>query len=191
MNHFKTLALALATGLAAPAALAADFSFDGDIRYHNDLVEVVFSLNAAASVRLWTDSWQSGLNFDPQLTLWRGGVLQAANDDDDSIAPGQGYYDAGLQLALAAGSYRLVLSAAGNDALGTTLAEGFSLGGEAPIALADWTQPSSDINLGDQKGGAWRLQLSGVDQAAPVPEPGVPALLAAGLLVLGWLARRR
>lgn len=185
------LALALAGALAAPAAQAADLAFDGQMAFHNSLVQIDFTLDASASVQLWTDSWQSGLNFDPQLTLWQGGQLLAANDDAEPLRPEQGYYDAGLSLSLAAGRYRLVLHAAGNDAQGSTLADGFSLAGEAPTALADWTQPSSDLNAGDQKGSFWRLHLDHVAQAAVVPEPGSYALMLAGLLALAGTARHR
>lgn len=185
------LALALAGALAAPAAQAADLVFDGQLAFHNSLVQIDFTLDATASVQLWTDSWQSGLNFDPQLTLWQAGQLLAANDDADPLGAGQGYYDAALALTLDAGSYRVVLHAAGNDAVGSTLAAGFSLAGEAPLPLADWTQPSSDLNAGDQKGSFWQLHLDNVTQAAAVPEPASVALMLAGLLAVATAARRR
>lgn len=186
----QLIAIAL---LAATTAQAADFSLSGQAAHHNDKIVIDFSVNAGSTVSLWTDSWQSGLNFDPQLFLASGGTILQADDDGGSfVNAGAGYYDAGLQFtAAAAGSYRLVLNAASNNALGTTLGGGFSYDGDAPIALADWNQPSYDLNANDQKGGFWRLHLSGVEQAAVVPEPDRYAMLAAGLLSIALVVRRR
>ena len=185
----------LATALAAGAAgaQAADFSFNGHISQHNDVVQIDFSVDTPTTVKLWTDSWQGGLNVDPLLTLFNANgslVAGGSNDDNDSIGTGQGYYDAGLSLLLA-GSYRLTLTAASNEAVGPLLANGFSYSADAPIALADWTQPSSDINKGDQKGGFWQLHLDGVTMAAAVPEPASYAMLLVGLLAVGFMAGRR
>lgn len=186
----RAVALAALFTLGA-SAHAAEFDFSGQIAHHKDRVTVDFTVDDVISpVAIWTDSWQSGLNFDPQLSLWRDGVLLAANDDRDNVGAGQGYYDAAITRNLLAGSYRLVLSASGNDALGNTLAAGFTYDGDAAIALADWTQPGSDINAGDQKGGAWSVHLMGVTQAAAVPEPTTYALMFAGLAAVLWLARR-
>ena len=116
--------------------------------------------------------------------------MQSDNDGGSLVNPAAGYYDAGLQFtAAAAASYRLVLNASSNDALGSTLGDGFLYDGQAPIPLADWNQPGYDINANDQKGGFWRLTLSGVELAATVPEPATWALLLPALLALG-LARR-
>jgi len=185
--------LAAALAASAAGAQAADFIFNGQISQHNDVVQIDFSVAAPTTVKLWTDSWQGGLNVDPLLTLFNANgslVVGGSNDDNDSIGSGQGYYDAGLSLLLA-GSYRLTLTAASNEAVGPLLANGFSYSADAPIALADWTQPSSDINKGDQKGGFWQLHLDGVTMAAAVPEPASYAMLLVGLLAVGFMAGRR
>lgn len=185
--------LALALAALSFAAQAADVSFSGQAVNHNDTIVIDFQVAAGSTVSLWTDSWQSGLNFDPQLFLASGGVIVQADDDGGSLVnAGAGYYDAGLQFtATTAGSYRLVLNAASNNAQGATLAQGFAYDGDTPIRLADWNQPSYDINANDQKGGFWRLNLSGVQQAAVVPEPGRVGLMLAGLLSMALSLRQR
>jgi hypothetical protein len=197
MNRLATIgALWATTLLCSLPAQAADFTFSGDIKFHNDVVQIEFTLAApTAGVSIWTDSWLSGLNFDPTAALWRqqGGdfSLVQAVDDDDSIAPGQGYYDAGFHFAsLAAGEYRVTLAAAINAPLGTLLSQGFAYDGEAPIPVAQWNQPSYDPNNNDQKGTFWRLHLSPVDSASPVPEPASAWLMLAGAGAL-MLARGR
>lgn len=192
------LTLAVTSAALSTCAHAANFEFSGQLVYNNDRVQVDFILATPADVRLWTDSWQSGLNFDPQIALFGGsGQLLAQNNDDDSVATGQGYFDAGLALTLAtggplaAGHYRLTLTASANDPVGPALANGFTLDGQPPVLISAWNQPGYDINTNDQKGGLWRLHLAGVDQAAVVPEPASVALMLAGLLAVGWRARRR
>jgi hypothetical protein len=181
--------LTLALSATVPAA-AADFSLSGEISFHNDVVQVDFSLAApATNVRIWTDSWLNGLNFDPAAALWRasGGDFTrlAEVDDDDTIGPGQGFYDTGFLLpTLAAGNYRVTVVAAFNAANGNLLSQGFSYGSQTPILLTQWNQPSYDPNANDQKGGFWRLNLSGVTQATVVPEPAAWQLLGLGLAAL-------
>ena len=198
MSHFS-LPLAAATlwaALAVTPAQAADFNFSGDLLAHNQVLQFDFSLAApGADVRIWTDAWLSGLNFDPTAALWSlqdsQFSLLAEVDDNDTVAAGQGYYDTGFAWpALAAGAYRLTLSAAGNAALGKLLSDGFVYDAEAPIAIGQWTQPSYDPNANDQKGRFWRLQFSGVDQVSAVPEPAAALLLALGGLAL-WASRSR
>lgn len=187
--RLAALLLAAATSLGAQAA---DYSFSGQLRYNTDVVHIDFSLDSAAQVQLWTDSWQDGLNFDPLLALFDGGhaLLQLIDDGGDSL--GGGYFDAGLGLPqLAAGHYRLTLGASPNNPLGQHLSDGFEFDGQTPIAIADWNQPGYDINKNDQKGSFWQLRLNGVNQAAVVPEPGSLALMLAGLLGLGLLGRRQ
>ncbi|KQW42768.1 MULTISPECIES: DVUA0089 family protein [unclassified Roseateles] len=187
-NTLTLLAAALSVG-----AQAADLSFSGQAVNHNDKIVIDFQVAAGSTVNLWTDSWQSGLNFDPQLFLTSGGNIVLEDDDGGSaINAGAGYYDAGLQFTAAgAGSYRLVLNAASNTSLGASLGDGFAYDADAPIALVDWNQPSYDVNANDQKGGFWRLNLSGVEQAALVPEPGRIGLMLAGLLSMTLVLRQR
>ncbi|MBI3347652.1 MAG: PEP-CTERM sorting domain-containing protein [Burkholderiales bacterium] len=187
-KHLLTLALAT----LSLATHAADLTFSGQAANHNDKIVIDFQVAAGAEVSLWTDSWQSGLNFDPQLYLANGGSIVSADNDSGSLVhAGAGYFDAGLQFTAAtAGSYRLVLNASSNDAKGATLAQGFAYDGDTPIRLADWNQPGYDINANDQKGGFWRLNLSGVQQAAVVPEPASLVLMLAGLLGMALVVRK-
>jgi len=180
-------------------ALADDFSFSGQIAFHNDLVQIAFSLiEPSNNVRIWTDSWTSGLNFDPAAALWqRIGAdssysLLSQVDDDDTIDPGQGFYDTGFMLSsLSAGQYRVTLVAAFNAASGMQLSQGFAWDAEAPILLEQWNQPSYDPNANDQKRGFWRVNLSQVSQASVVPEPGAWLLMALGLAAVAPLVARR
>ena len=83
---------AAALPLFALQAKAADFSFSGHLTYNTDVVQVAFTLDLDAShVRLWTDSWQSGLNFDPTLTLWaKQGTGYSLVGDNAVIKRGEG-----------------------------------------------------------------------------------------------------
>lgn len=190
--HALNLALAvplLAAGLVGNAA--ASTTLTGELRFHNSLVHIDFDVASAGNVSMWTDSWQSGLNVDPMLSLFGAQGQLLDWNDDDAAASAERAYDAGLSLWLAAGHYRLTLSASFNGPQGGTLAEGFAYDGETPIPVPDWNQPSYDLNSNNQKGMAWRVNFDGVQQAAVVPEPQRAALLISGLLALGLLLQRQ
>lgn len=193
MKHRHAALVAAVLTSMAIAAPAADFTFSGNIQFQKDVVRVLFTLSQdATDVRVWTDSFLEGTNFDPITAVWSAstGELIGENDDDSGIAAGQTYYDSGLVFAtLAAGSYVLTVAAYPNFARGSLLGNGFGLDDEAPISIADWCQPASD-NCSNHKGTFWRANLSGVDAAA-VPEPSGIAMLAAGLALVGACARRR
>ncbi len=179
------LALAAVLASAGPAN-AALFHFEGSIDNHNDVVFINFSIDTdATNVRIWTDSFQSGDNFDPITALWKAnGDLISQNDDNDSIEPGQTYWDSGIELAsLAAGSYIFSVAAYDNFANGSTLAQGFRFDGDTPIPIENWWA---------QGEGYWSLWLDGVDQASnpDVPEP-TSIILWSGLGVMGLVTARR
>ncbi|QDQ26642.1 PEP-CTERM sorting domain-containing protein [Chitinimonas arctica] len=187
----KFFALALAFG-AASAAQAADFSFSGDIAYHNDVIQIPFTLTSdATNVKVWTDSFLNGVNFDPITAVWNQatGALVGQNDDNGNIAPGQTRFDSGLVFSsLAAGEYIFTIATYNNFATGTNINQGFKFDHDAPIALSAWNQPANHPGMGSH----WNVHLTGVDGATPpVPEPETYAMLLAGLGLLGAVARRK
>jgi hypothetical protein len=167
----------------ANTANAAAFTFEGNIVNHNDVVTVNFSLNNDANnVRVWTDSFLNGANFDPITAVWNAttGALIGQNDDDGSIAPGQTIWDSGLVFDfLAAGDYFFTVATFPNFANGGNIADGFAFDGDTPIALTGGTY--------------WRVNLDGVDGAdvSAVPVPAAVWLFGSGLMGLLGFNRKR
>lgn len=191
MKKTKLLLGALLAAAAAAPGYAADFSFSGAIQTHKDVIEIPFTLiQDATNVKVWTDSYQGGLNFDPITAVWKDGVKVGENDDDATIAPGQTVFDSGLVFnALSAGNYLFTIATYNNFAVGNLLSQGFTYDHDTPIALASWCEPASHCGMAPN----WSVHLTGVDGATPppVPEPEGYAMLAAGLGLLAAVARRK
>lgn len=192
--------LAASFALVTAGAQAADFQFTGNLVNNTDRVHITFDLGSAADVKLWTDSWSSGQNFDPISALWvKSGsdyTLVQEVDDDSSVASGQGAFDTGMSFTgLAAGQYLYTVGPTFLEpfAKGTLLSGGFTQDGIPATPIALWDQPGFDINNNDQKGTFYSVHLTDVNMAAVtvVPEPSSIAMLLAGLGVLGGVARRR
>ncbi len=123
------------TGIAS----ASSFTFNGNIANHNDVVKIGFSLSSdATDVKVWTDSFQNGTNFDPITAVWRRNGTDydkiGQNDDNPYIAPGQTYYDSGLTFSsLSAGNYLFTIATYANFANGSHLSDGFAYDSQTPI----------------------------------------------------------
>ena len=187
---------ALALSLCSlTGAHAVALSYSGQLVLNTDVAASDFSLaDGLSDIRIWTDSYQGGVNFDPTLTLWRRTgtdyVFIAQNDDDSTIGPGQSAFDAGLSFAsLGAGDYRVTVTASPYFAVGTVLSSGFAFdpayGPIESTSIALWNQPSYDLNTNNQKGTNWSLQVTAV------PEPSTWLLMALGLAASGAVARRQ
>lgn len=187
MKNFRVLMIAMMMVMAVGIgnASAATYHFTGNIDYNTDVIYVYFTLTSdATDVKIWTDSFNSGANFDPITALWTAsGTLIAENDDNATISPStQTYWDSGIVLSyLAAGDYIFTIATYANWAAGTTLSDGFVYDGTESVAITSWRNEGT---------GYWSLWLEGVDSASTVPEPASMLLLGLSLIGLAGFRKR-
>ncbi|GAA4497316.1 DVUA0089 family protein [Pseudaeromonas paramecii] len=177
------LGIAALLAMTGTLAQASVLDFSGTLSSDKDVAQISFTaLEDLSNVLLWTDSYSSGTNLDPVLTLWSqlGDDWQqvAYNDDNSSIASGQTSWDSGLSLSsLSAGNYLLTLSAFPNFANGNLLSQGYNYDSQTSTS---WTLNGTPY---------WQAHISAEGAiTAAVPEPETYAL---GLLGLGALLLQR
>jgi len=168
------------------ASNAGLLSASGELEYHNDVVLVPFSLTEDSNnVRVWTESYQNGSNFDPISVLWGPlGEFIAQNDDDDLInSATQTASDSGLIFSfLAAGDYTFSVLTFSNSRLGSNLTDGFAYNNAVGIEIENWIQPGG---FGTPSGGLWKVGIdTGVAVPSLIPEPSAILLLLSGLCLL-------
>ncbi len=203
---------AVLVALSAASAGAADFSFTGTLPTANSRQNFDFTILSDATVTMRSLGYAGGVNqagttivkggFDTQFFLFgvASGALIDFNDDSVFI-DGDGFpvcvsaidpdtdecYDSGLTAALGAGSYRLVLTAYNNDAIGL-IDDSFTCEGEDDFngRTGDF---AFDIRNVDSVTSTTIIVLP--DRAGVVPEPASWALLIAGFGMTGSAMRRR
>ena len=182
----KMLAISL-LGLSG-IAQANSYTFIGNLANYNDVVKINFSLaQAAANIRVWTDSFMNGDNFDPVVGLWNGttGAKIAENDDNASIGSGQTYFDSGFKLtSLAIGDYFLTVASFPNFSNGENFSDGFSNDSSE-------STPTTDSKT------AYSVNVDGVELATDenslsnVPLPSALWLFGTAIFVFAGFSSRR
>lgn len=120
-------------------------SYNGHIELHNQVeYHTIRIFIGQGNLRVWTDSYGSGANFDPIIALGHNGELVAQNDDTMTVKPlYQGKRDAGLVLnKLPIGTYVVTITAYPNFPRTTHIGDGFAYDNVGPIPIEVWCQPA-------------------------------------------------
>jgi hypothetical protein len=186
---------AAAAALSASAAQAADFSFVGILPEPNTVLFFDFTVGSASAVTLRTYSYAGGTNaagtiiarggFDPILSLYNVATGQRAGQNDDgtcgqvALDPTTGScYDTYLQSTLAAGTYRVAVTAFSNFGP-ATLGGAFENDGDFDGRTANFAFDVLNVGVATGPG------------AGAVPEPATWGMMIAGFGMMGAAMRTR
>jgi PEP-CTERM motif len=201
----KVCSVAVLTLLAASAALADNFSFQGTFTSDDNVQLFNFTVGSTSTVTLRTWSYAGGVDaagvniprggFDPILALFdSSGAEINQNDDGGSNVPADSVtgenYDTYLQSTLSPGSYTVSVMEYDNFANGPNLSDGFARTGQGNFTAEFGCSAGifcdvSDDPDGNSRNGNWEFDILGVNSAGPIGGSGVPEPASIGLLLLG------
>ncbi len=203
MLHFSSSAVAVST----------DFDFSGNFVSDDDVVLQSFNLAFDSNVTIFSSSWGDDLGdgdgwverggFDPILAIWdSSGILLLQRDDGNIEGTTQsngvdytyGVWDTFIEIFLTAGDYTASITQYNNFAVSTLLNGGFQRDGNSNFTFDDGNGPEPFFNGvwsapgTDPRTGAWEFHILAVESASQsqVPEPATIALIALGLVGIGY-----
>jgi hypothetical protein len=218
---FRVAAVAVAVGLYAGSAQAANVSFTGSFATDDAVQLFNFSVGAPSSVTLRTYSYAGGVQangnvvsaggFDPILALFDStGHLITQNDDGGGSVPADpstgSHFDTFLQSSLGAGNYTVSVMEYDNFANGPNLANGFRRDGLGNFTSTYNCSAGSFCDVNHQnRTNQWAFDILNVSDAvlvdrdpgnqpgnvSAVPIPAALPLLASALAWLGFFGHRR
>jgi hypothetical protein len=191
--------------LAASAALADNFSFQGAFTADDNVQLFNFTVGSTSTVTLRTWSYAGGVDaagvtiprggFDPILALFDStGMEINQNDDGGSNVPADSvtgeHYDTYLQSTLAAGTYTVSVMEYDNFANGPNLSNGFARAGQGDFTAAFGCSEGKFCDVsgdpaGNSRNGNWEFDILGVNSAGTTGGGTVPEPASVGLLLLG------